>query len=199
MTSRPCWRNLAQTVEHDAAHGHVRARAGPGDRLLRGHQRPAACSSILNDDVNQLERFLDIGRQRRSSALFWNLVILVGDRLPDRRRLAARRWSPSLPIPVIVLGLAPLPAPPRARSTRGVREQVGRALRARSRQPRRHRDDQGLHAPRSARPSGSTDESQAYLRGQQRGHPPLLGLRPAHPHGDPGRLHGHAAASAAGW
>jgi ATP-binding cassette subfamily B protein len=55
------WRNLAQTVEHEArmdAYSHVQSlELG----LFRGpvHRRLMA---VLNDDVNQLERFLDVGR-----------------------------------------------------------------------------------------------------------------------------------------
>ena len=54
------WRNLAQTVEHEArmdAYAHVQ-------RLELGYFEDASTGglmSILNDDVNQLERFLDTG------------------------------------------------------------------------------------------------------------------------------------------
>jgi len=54
------WRNLAQTVEHEArmdAYSHVQ-------RLELGYFEDASTGglmSILNDDVNQLERFLDTG------------------------------------------------------------------------------------------------------------------------------------------
>lgn len=54
------WRNLSQTVEHEArmdAYAHVQ-------RLELGYFEDATTGglmSILNDDVNQLERFLDVG------------------------------------------------------------------------------------------------------------------------------------------
>lgn len=54
------WRNLAQTVEHDAridAYTHVQ-------RLELGYFEDASTGglmAVLNDDVNQLERFLDTG------------------------------------------------------------------------------------------------------------------------------------------
>lgn len=54
------WRNLAQTIEHDArldAYGHVQSLelAWFEDRSTGG------LLAVLNDDVNQLERFLDVG------------------------------------------------------------------------------------------------------------------------------------------
>ena len=54
------WRNLAQTVEHEArmdAYAHVQ-------ELELGYfedQSTGGLMSVLNDDVNQLERFLDVG------------------------------------------------------------------------------------------------------------------------------------------
>ncbi len=54
------WRNLAQTVQHEArldAYAHVQ-------RLELGYFEDASTGglmSVLNDDVNQLERFLDTG------------------------------------------------------------------------------------------------------------------------------------------
>ena len=54
------WRNLAQTVEHEArmdAYAHVQ-------RLELGYFEDASTGglmAVLNDDVNQLERFLDTG------------------------------------------------------------------------------------------------------------------------------------------
>ena len=54
------WRNLAQTIEHEArmdAYNHVQ------DLELAWYedQSTGGLLSILNDDVNQLERFLDVG------------------------------------------------------------------------------------------------------------------------------------------
>ncbi len=54
------WRNLAQTVEHEArmdAYAHIQD-------LELGYfedQSTGGLMSVLNDDVNQLERFLDVG------------------------------------------------------------------------------------------------------------------------------------------
>jgi ATP-binding cassette subfamily B protein len=54
------WRNLAQTVEHDlrmAAYGHVQGL----EMAFYEDSSTGGLMSVLNDDVNQLERFLDAG------------------------------------------------------------------------------------------------------------------------------------------
>lgn len=69
------WRNLSQTIEHEArvdAYSHLQ-------RLELGYfedQSTGGLMSVLNDDVNQLERFLDVG----ASAIIAMVVnvILVG-------------------------------------------------------------------------------------------------------------------------
>ncbi|WP_217914007.1 ABC transporter ATP-binding protein [Miltoncostaea marina] len=69
------WRNLAQTIEHEArmdAYAHVQ-------RLEMGYfedQSTGGLMSVLNDDVNQLERFLDVG----ATAIILTVVnvVLVG-------------------------------------------------------------------------------------------------------------------------
>lgn len=93
------WRGLAQGVEHDLrveAYDHVQ------HLHLGWHEsRPAGATlATLNDDVNQLERFLDIGAP---SILQTALnVVLVG------AVFAAASWQlflfAFLPIPVIILG-----------------------------------------------------------------------------------------------
>ena len=65
------WRNLAQTIEHEArfdAYAHVQAMdlASFEDRSTGG------LLAVLNDDVNQLERFLDKGLPTAASwGIFW--------------------------------------------------------------------------------------------------------------------------------
>src|SRR5690606_4490352 len=93
------WRNLAQQAEHDLrqeAYGHVRglAMAWRESRLTGG------TLAVVNDDVNQLERFLDAGVDK-----LWTLalnIVLVG------AVFAASSWTLTLlaflPIPVIVAG-----------------------------------------------------------------------------------------------
>jgi ATP-binding cassette subfamily B protein len=93
------WRNLAQTIEHDMrmeAYAHVQhlELAYFEDRSSGG------LMAVLNDDVNQLERFLDLGANE--IILTVANVVLVGITFfvisPVLALLAF------LPIPVIVLG-----------------------------------------------------------------------------------------------
>ncbi len=93
------WRNLAQTVEHEArmdCYTHVQ-------RLELGYfedQSTGGLMSVLNDDVNQLERFLDTGAKEIIHTVV--NVVLVG--------IVFLVISPSLtllafaPIPVILWG-----------------------------------------------------------------------------------------------
>lgn len=93
------WRNLSQTLEHEIrtdVYSHVqKLEVGFFDE-----QRGGGLLSILNDDINQLERFLDVGASLLIT-LFWN-VILVG------AVFAASSWLVTLfafiPIPIIVTG-----------------------------------------------------------------------------------------------
>jgi len=93
------WRNLAQAIEHDVrmeAYRHVQELelAYFEDRSSGG------LMAVLNDDVNQLERFLDLGANE--VILTISNVVFVG--------LAFAVISPQIallafvPIPVIVLG-----------------------------------------------------------------------------------------------
>jgi ATP-binding cassette, subfamily B, bacterial len=93
------WRNLAQSIEHDMrmdAYRHVQdlELAYFEDRSSGG------LMAVLNDDVNQLERFLDVGANQMILTI--SNVVLVG--------LAFFVISPTLaflaflPIPVIVIG-----------------------------------------------------------------------------------------------
>lgn len=93
------WRNLAQQVEHDLrleAYGHVQSL----DMAWHESRSTGSTLAVVNDDVNQLERFLDFGVDR-----LWQLVlniVLVG------AVFAASSWTLTLlaflPIPVIVFG-----------------------------------------------------------------------------------------------
>lgn len=93
------WRNLAQTIQHevrDDLYTHVQS-------LELGwfeDARSGGILSILNDDINQLERFLD-GGAAALITVFWN-VVLVG------AVFAASSWMLTLlaflPIPLIVYG-----------------------------------------------------------------------------------------------
>lgn len=93
------WRNLAQAVEHDTrmeAYGHVQHL----ELAYFEDQSSGGLMAVLNDDVNQLERFLDFGANEL--ILTTANVVLVG--------ITFSVISPTLtvlaflPIPVIVLG-----------------------------------------------------------------------------------------------
>jgi ATP-binding cassette subfamily B protein len=69
------WRNLAQTIEHEArmdAYRHVQGL----ELAWFEDQSTGGLLSILNDDVNQLERFLDIGANEIIRTL--SNVVFVG-------------------------------------------------------------------------------------------------------------------------
>jgi ATP-binding cassette subfamily B protein len=93
------WRNLAQTVEHEArmeTYRHVQdlEMAYFEDRTSGG------LMAVLNDDVNQLERFLDLGPHKliitAANVVFVGVVFFVVSPL-----LAVLAF---LPIPIIVAG-----------------------------------------------------------------------------------------------
>lgn len=93
------WRGLAQTIEHEArvdVYAHVQQL----DAAYFEDTRSGGILSVLNDDVNQLERFLDVGAPT-IIRLFWNVVLMGGV-------FAASSWLLALvafaPIPVIVAG-----------------------------------------------------------------------------------------------
>jgi ATP-binding cassette subfamily B protein len=93
------WRNLAQAVQHELrldAYGHLQAL----DVSWVEARSPAAVTAVLNDDINQLERFLNGGANELIQVAV--TVIAIGGIFfwiaPD---LA---WVAFTPIPVIVLG-----------------------------------------------------------------------------------------------
>jgi ATP-binding cassette subfamily B protein len=97
--STVAWRNLSQTLEHEIRtdlYGHVqKLEIGWFDE-----QRGGGLLSILNDDINQLERFLDVGAALMIT-LFWN-VVLVGAVFAASSLLVTALAF--LPIPIIVIG-----------------------------------------------------------------------------------------------
>jgi ATP-binding cassette subfamily B protein len=93
------WRNLAQAIEHDTrmeAYRHVQQL----ELAYFEDHSSGGLMAVLNDDVNQLERFLDVGANEL--IITAANVVLVG--------LAFTAISPSLtllaflPIPVIIVG-----------------------------------------------------------------------------------------------
>jgi len=117
--NRLIWRNLAQQMEHKLridTYAHVQS-------LEMGYfedQSTGGLMSIINDDVNQLERFLDIGAN--SLLQVATTVIVIGAAFFYLAPSVA--WMAMLPIPIIIYGSIWFQKQigPRYRS---VREQVG--------------------------------------------------------------------------
>lgn len=93
------WRNLAQTIEHEArldAYRHVQDL----ELAWFEDQSTGGLMSILNDDVNQLERFLDVGAidiiGTAVNVVFVGVVFFLA--APELGLIAF------LPIPVIIWG-----------------------------------------------------------------------------------------------
>lgn len=97
--NRVYWRNLAQNVEHELrieAYAHVQ-----GLELAYFEDRSTGgLMSILNDDVNQLERFLDTGAN--SLIQVTTTVIVIG--LFFIVSAPSVAWMAVLPMPFIIYG-----------------------------------------------------------------------------------------------
>ena len=114
------WRNLAQTLQHELridAYGRIQEMelAFFEDRSTGG------LMSILNDDVNQLERFLDIGAQQLLQVT--TTIIVIGGMFFYIAPEVA--WMSMLPMPFVLWGSVVYQKhlAPRYSS---VREEVGR-------------------------------------------------------------------------
>ena len=96
---RVYWRNLAQSMQHDLrveAYDHVQ-------RLELGYfedQSTGGLMSVLNDDINQLERFLDIGANDVIQIL--TTVVAIGGIFVFIAPSVA--WMAAVPIPFIIWG-----------------------------------------------------------------------------------------------
>lgn len=116
---RVCWRNLAQSMQHDLrveTYDHVQHL----ELAYFEDQSTGGLMSILNDDINQLERFLDIGANDVVQVL--TTVIAIGGIFFLVAPSVA--WMAVIPIPIIIWGslrFQKLLAPKYA----AVREQVG--------------------------------------------------------------------------
>ena len=93
------WRNLAQSVQHDLrmdAYAHLQ-----GLELEYYEERSTGgLMSVLNDDINQLERFLDNGANEVLQLLTTVLVIGVG----FVYTAPSIAWMAILPMPIVVWG-----------------------------------------------------------------------------------------------
>jgi ATP-binding cassette subfamily B protein len=93
------WRNLAQTIQHELrldAYAHMQHL----EMAYFEDQSTGNLMAILNDDVNQLERFLDTGANEVLQVL--TTVILIGAMFFVLAPTIA--WVAFLPIPVILWG-----------------------------------------------------------------------------------------------
>ena len=93
------WRNLGQTVQHDLrldAYNHLQEL----ELSFFEERSTGSLMSVLNDDINQLERFLDFGANEIIQVI--TTVILVGGGFfilaPDVA------WFAMLPMPFIIWG-----------------------------------------------------------------------------------------------
>ena len=93
------WRNLAQDVQHDIrldAYSHVQDL----ELAYFEERSTGALLSVLNDDINQLERFLDVGANEIIHVLTTALVV-GGSFFILTPNIA---WMAIIPIPIIVWG-----------------------------------------------------------------------------------------------
>jgi ATP-binding cassette subfamily B protein len=93
------WRNLAQTIQHELrvdAYSHLQ-----GLELAYFEERSTGgLMSVLNDDINQLERFLDIGANEILQVT--TTVLVIGAAFLVLAPSVA--WMAILPMPIIVWG-----------------------------------------------------------------------------------------------
>lgn len=96
---RVWWRNLAQVVEHDLrveAYQHVQSL----ELAYFEDSSTGGLMAILNDDVNQLERFLDTGANSLIQVL--TTVIVIGALFMLSAPSVA--WMAVVPMPIIIYG-----------------------------------------------------------------------------------------------
>ena len=93
------WRNLAQTIQHDLrtdSYAHMQDL----ELGFFEDRRSGDLMAVLNDDVNQLERFLDIGANEVIQ--MFTTVILIGTAFFIIAPSVA--WLAFLPVPIIIWG-----------------------------------------------------------------------------------------------
>jgi ATP-binding cassette subfamily B protein len=93
------WRNLAQTVEHELrvdAYRHLQDL----DLAYYEERSTGALMSVLSDDINQLERFLDIGANELLQVT--TTVIVIGGAFIVLAPSVS--WMAIVPMPIVVWG-----------------------------------------------------------------------------------------------
>lgn len=96
---RVYWRNLAQSMQHDLrvdAYDHVQHL----ELAYFEDQSTGGLMSILNDDINQLERFLDVGANDMVQVS--TTVIVIGGIFFLIAPSVA--WMAAIPIPIVIWG-----------------------------------------------------------------------------------------------
>lgn len=93
------WRNLSQKIQHNLrldAYGHIQQL----DLAYFENQSTGNLMAILGDDINQLERFLDVGANEIIQVVT-NAVVIGGVFFVLAPSLA---WWSIVPIPIIIIG-----------------------------------------------------------------------------------------------
>ncbi len=93
------WRNLSQKIQHNLrldAYGHIQSL----DLAYFENQSTGNLMSVLGDDINQLERFLDVGANEIIQVLT-NAIVIGGVFFVLAPGLA---WWSMVPIPIIIVG-----------------------------------------------------------------------------------------------
>ena len=93
------WRNLSQKIQHNLrldAYGHIQQL----DLAYFENQSTGNLMAILGDDINQLERFLDIGANEIIQVVT-NAIVIGGVFFVLAPSLA---WWSIVPIPIIIIG-----------------------------------------------------------------------------------------------
>jgi ATP-binding cassette subfamily B protein len=113
------WRNLSQNIEHELrieAYAHVQDL----EMAYFEDQSTGGLMSILNDDINQLERFLDIGANELIQVTATVLIISAGYVIVA----PSVAWVALVPVPIIIYGSVWFQKKLTAKYSK-VREQVG--------------------------------------------------------------------------
>lgn len=93
------WRNLAQTLQHDirlSTYEHLQSL----DMRYFEDQSSGELMSVLNDDVNQLERFFDVG----ANEIIQLIVTIVSIGIFFFVAAPSVAWMAFLPMPIIIWG-----------------------------------------------------------------------------------------------
>lgn len=93
------WRNLAQTLQHELrvdTYGHVQSL----DLTYFEDRSTGGLMSVLNDDINQLERFLDVGANQ-ILRIATTVIVIVGIFFYLAPTVA---WLAVIPMPFIIWG-----------------------------------------------------------------------------------------------